>query len=129
MPSTATRVFLLLSAIVWVPYGLYCFVTPSALDRLAGVAASTATGTIELRAMYGGLQAALGLLALLGGQRAAFARPALIALAFLCAGLGSARLAAAVVSREVGGYTACGLAFEWMSALIALALLRARGTG
>ena len=59
----ATRIFLRLSALLWVLYGLYCFVEPSQLAEAAGVAASTTTGTIELRAMYGGLQVAIGLLA------------------------------------------------------------------
>ena len=34
---------------------------------MAGVAATNATGTVELRAMYGGLQTAIGALALLAG--------------------------------------------------------------
>ena len=129
MSSTGTRPFLLFSAAVWLPYGLYCFATPSALTPIAGVAATTATGTVELRAMYGGLQAALGVLALVGIRRATLARPALIALAFLCAGLGSARLVAAILAQELGPYTACGLVFEWASAAVASTLLRARAVG
>ena len=56
----ATRIFLLLSALLWLPYGIYCWLHPSALAEAAGVAFQSPTGSTELRAMYGGLQAALG---------------------------------------------------------------------
>ena len=53
----ATRIFLLLSALLWLPYGIYCWLHPSYLAEAAGVVFQ---GSTELRAMYGGLQAALG---------------------------------------------------------------------
>ncbi len=51
----ATRIFPLLSALLWLPYGVYCFIHPSALAAIAGVGFQTPTGSTELRAMYGGL--------------------------------------------------------------------------
>ena len=45
------------------------------------------TGSTELRAMYGGLQIALGAFAALAALRSSLARPALLAIAFLTAGL------------------------------------------
>jgi len=74
------------------------------------------TGTIELRAMYGGLEAALGMLCLFAALRTDLVRPALICLAFLCSGLALARLSGAALEREVSSYTALGLAFETLSA-------------
>jgi hypothetical protein len=115
-----SRIFLLLSAIVWLPYGVFCFLQPGYLEGAAGISAAAATGTIELRAMYGGLQAAIGALALLGARRPAFARAGLVTLAFLCAGLGGARLLATVAAAEASGYTAVALGFEWMSAGVAV---------
>ena len=49
----AARIFLALSALVWLLYGLYCLLVPGSLAEAAGVAATTPTGTTELRAMYG----------------------------------------------------------------------------
>jgi hypothetical protein len=114
-----TRIVLGLSALIWLPYGLYCFLAPDALAGIAGVAAGTTTGSIELRAMYGGLQLAIGALALAGALRAALARPALVALAFLCGGLFLARSLGALLEGELSAYTASGLAFELTGAALA----------
>jgi hypothetical protein len=118
------KLFLGLSALVWFPYGLYCFFAPTALAGIAGVTFTTATGGTELRAMYGGLQAALGVLAAAGMQRASLTRPALITLATVTAGLGSARLLGALADGGWSAYTLMGLVFEVGSVLWATALLR-----
>jgi len=119
----AGRAFLGFSALVWFPYGLFCFFQPSYLAEVAGVAASSPTGTIEIRAMYGGLEAALGALAGLALFRPMLLRPALVTLAFVCSGLFLARLLGAGLGREVSGYTAFGLVFELLSAALATWLL------
>lgn len=120
-----TRLFLAASALLWALYGLYCFANPASLVATAGVAATTATGTIEIRAMYGGLQAALGALAGAACLRPSLVRPALLALAFLGAGLFSARLMAAVAASEFSSYTVMGIVFEIATCTIAASLLRA----
>ena len=120
----AARVFLALFGLLSLPYGLYCFVDPGFLGPFAGVAATSTTGTVELRAMYGGLQTGFGALALLGALRPGLLRPALLATAFLCAGLGLFRLLGAIAASEVSSYTAQGLVFELGSTAIAAALLR-----
>jgi hypothetical protein len=120
----ATRIFLFLSALLWLPYGLYCFAQPGSLAEAAGVVFQSPTGSTELRAMYGGLQAALGALAGLAALRPTLVRPALLAIAFLTAGLGSARLLGVALDGGVSSYTAMGLGFEFTSAAIALLLLR-----
>ena len=119
----AARAFLAVSALIWLPYGLFCFARPEFLSEAAGVFAATTTGTIEIRAMYGGLQAAIGLLALAGALRSDWRPRALAALLFLCAGLGGSRLLAALLAGQVSPYSAAALAFEWISAAIALRLL------
>jgi hypothetical protein len=118
------RWFLALSALAWFPYGLFCFFAPGALAGGAGVTFTTATGTTELRAMYGGLQAALGLLAFASMQRESLRRPALIALFTVTAGLGIARLLGAVNDGAWSMYTVLGLVFEWGSAAWAGSILR-----
>jgi len=118
------RAFLGLFALFSVPYGIYCFARPDFLEAFAGIAAVSTTGTIELRAMYGGLQTGFGAFALLGALRPSFAPAALLATAFLCAGLGLFRLVGAFAAGEVSSYTAQGLAFELGTTIVAAALWR-----
>ena len=78
-----TRIFPILSALVWMPWGIYRLLTPSSVAVSAGIVAHSATGTTELRAMYGGLQATLGILALIGVFADGLYRPALLAIALV----------------------------------------------
>jgi hypothetical protein len=119
-----SRLFLALSAALWFLYGLYCFVVPGALADGAGVAATTPTGTTELRAMYGGLQMALGVLAGLGLVRADLTRSALVGLGLVTAGLGSTRLLGALIGGGWSAYTAMALVIEFGSATWVRSLLR-----
>lgn len=118
-----SRLFLFVCAIVWLPYGIYCLAQPESLAAAAGVLSTSHTGTIELRAMYGGLQGGVGMLCLAAALRAGLVRPALVCLAFLCSGLALARLSGAALEREVSSYTALGLTFETLSAALSVALL------
>jgi len=117
--------FLAASGLLWSIYGLYCFVDPGQLAAAAGVAASSATGTVELRAMDGGLQLAIGVLAGAAFFRPALQRPALLCLAFLCAGLFMARLGGALIALDFSSYTVMGLLFELLSAAFATRLVTA----
>ena len=119
------RVFLALSGLIWFPYGLYCFVAPGYLADAAGIVSTNATGNIELRAMYGGLQAGIGALAFAGALRPAWMRSVLFAGCFLFGGLAVTRSLAAIGAGEVSPYTAFGLVFEWTSTVLAFWLLRA----
>ena len=121
------RIFFALTALVWLPYGVFCFFQQGYLAETAGVAATTATGTIELRAMYGGLQAGIGGFALATALRPALVVPALLASCFLFAGLALTRLLAAIGTGELSSYTIFALGLEWGSTLIAVWLLRRHG--
>ena len=123
------RGVLLFSAVIWLPYGLYCFFQPAMLAEAAGVVATTPTATTEIRAMYGGLQIAIGALAI-----ASLARPRLIAgtlltLVFLTGGLASARLIGALLDDAWTSYTFGGLGFEVVSCGLALWALVRGGSG
>lgn len=122
----AIRIFFALSALVWLPYGLFCLVQPSFLDGAAGVGASTPTGTTELRAMYGGLQAGIGALMIFALVRPVFADGALIALAFLAGGLGFGRLMGALADGSFSTYTLSALFFEFALLSACVFFLRAR---
>jgi hypothetical protein len=123
------RLFLAANALLWLPYGLYCLARPGFLAEAAGVAATTATGTTELRAMYGGLQAAIGLLALLAALRRDLQGTALIAIAFLAGGLLAGRLWGVVADGGLSGYTFGALVLEGSLTALSTGLLRRRRTG
>ncbi len=119
----ATRIFLGLMAVVWLPYGLVCLLQPETLEA-GGLTFASATGSTEVRAMYGGLQAALGTWAAYGAWRPAAARPVLLALAVLTGGLASARLLGVLLDGGVGTYTGGALVFELVIVAASSALLR-----
>ena len=120
----AARIFLALTALIWLPYGIYLFFAPGALVDIAGVAAVTTTGAIELKAMYGGLQAAIGAFALAAALRPTMIHSALLAGCFLFPGLAVARTLAALGAGELSPYTVMGLGLEWGSTALAVWLLR-----
>jgi hypothetical protein len=119
-----TRLFLAANVVLWLPYGLYCLAQPGFLAETGGVAATTPTGTTELRAMYGGLQAGIGLLSLAAVLRSDLVRTALTALAFLAGGLFSARLCGAFVDGGLSGYTIAALLLESTLTVLSVRLLR-----
>lgn len=121
----AARIFLAIFGLFSLAYGIYCFLQPGFLAEFAGVSALSTTGTVELQAMYGGLQTGFGALALFGALRPAYAPTILLATAFQCLGLGSFRLMGALSASEFSAYTSQGIAFELGSTLIAFFLWRA----
>jgi hypothetical protein len=123
----AVRLFLGLHALLWLPYGLFCAFVPSFLEGAASLAAAPSTGTTEIRAMYGGLQAAIGVFALLALVRPVLRRPALLMLAFLCSGLASARLLGVGIDGAPSAYTLSVLGFETVSAGLAWWLVSTSG--
>ena len=122
-------VFLALSALVWLPYGLWCLARPEILADFAGVAATTPTAVAEIRAMYGGLQAAIGALAVLALVRPDRRRGVVLTLGVLTAGLGVARLLAVVLGAGLSSYTVGALVIEFGSAAWAAVLLASSVNG
>jgi hypothetical protein len=120
----AVRAFLILSVAIWTPYAIYCIFAPDFLEGVAGLAASTSTGTTEIRAMYGGLQAGIGLFCLAALFRADWVRPALLMLCFLTGGLAVTRGLGLMIDGSASGYTLSALAFETLNAAAAIWLLR-----
>lgn len=118
------RVLLGISAPLWFLYGLYCFFVPGSLEAAAGVVATHGTGSAELRAMYGGLQMALGALCGMALVNPSYRDTALTTLVFLTLGLGLARLAGAVLDAGFSSYTGMAFAFEFGTAGVAMLALR-----
>jgi len=113
------KIFLGLSVLLWLPYGVYCVINPGYLAGVAGVTASTPTGTTEIRAMYGGLQAALGVMSAFALIRPAYSHVAATALCFAMSGLFLARFIGFVLDASGSEYTYGALVFELSYAMIA----------
>jgi len=123
------RLFLGFQAIIFIPYGLYCLVQPQMLSDSAGLTATTVTGVIELQAMYGGLQTAVGVLCALAAAVERYRSGALMALLFIFAGLAVPRVSLALMNGEFTGYTTFAMIFESVSLVILLWLVAIRGEG
>jgi hypothetical protein len=121
---SGARIFLGVSILIWLPYGLYCLMVPGALAESAGVLSTSQTGSTEIRAMYGGLQAAIGALALAGFLRANLSNAALLAIGFLSVGLFSARLLGLGLDGGLSTYTGGALAFEAVNSFFAIRFAR-----
>lgn len=120
----AANAYLTFSVFVWVPYGLFCWFNPHFLGQpdIAGLVATTPTAVTEVRAMYGGLQVAIGLIAAAGILRADFKGSALLVLGSLTLSLFSARIFGVATDGGMSGYTIGALIFELFSATAGLGL-------
>jgi hypothetical protein len=123
------RVFLVIAGLMWVVYGVYLLAMPQALAPLAGVTATSVTGTIELRAMYGGLEIAVGVFALIAALVPGMLFSGLLMMGLASAGFGITRLLSAAYAGEFSTYTRQGLSLELPLMLIsAWFLFRQRST-
>lgn len=116
--------FLKVQVAIWLPYGIYCAFTPGFLEGAAGLAASSSTGMTEIRAMYGGLQAGIGLLCLAALFRPDWMKSAILMLCFLTGGLALTRAFGLAIDGDASGYTLGALAFESVNATAAIWLTR-----
>ena len=121
---TITKLYLIISVLIWLPYGLFCAIDPGYLEGAAGVLAATPTGTTELRAMYGGLQASIGVMCAAALIRSDLARSAVLAVAFLTTGLFIVRVCGFFMDGSASDYTNGVLVFEGSYSLISILLLR-----
>lgn len=124
------RMYLIAAALAWTPYGLFLMFAPGALEGIAGVSAVDGAGTTELRAMYGGLQAAIGVLCVAALLRDRFAVPVLAMSAVLCGGLFTGRVVGTLSDAgALDGYNIGTLAFELFASTSAAWLATRPGTG
>ena len=114
------RVFLGFQALIFIPYGLYCLVQPQILEDGAGLAATSMTGVIELQAMYGGLQTAVGVMCALAVFIERYRHSALLALTFIFAGLAVTRVSLALTHSDFSSYSLFAMIFESASLLFLL---------
>lgn len=117
-----TRLFLGFTALAFAGYGAACLVAPEIVADAAGLGLASDVARAEVRAMYGGLQIAVGALAAAALLRPALQPGVLLALAFVFAGLAGGRLVGLAVEAAPGAYNAGAFAYELVSAGLAVAL-------
>jgi hypothetical protein len=125
----AARLFLGILGSLWLAYGLWLFLAPQQLADIAGVAALNATGTVDIRATYGGFQLAMGALMLGGALRVALTQSMLLVYGVVCASVGSTRLIGALLAAEWSSYTLVGVGFELGCVALVLVLMRSARAG
>ena len=121
----AAKIFLGINAALFIVYGLMCLASPSVAADQAGIQMTTGDASAEMRAMYGGLQTALGMLALGGALRVELRRAVLFMFVFLYFGLATGRMIGLLADSGVGQYTFGALGFEVLFG-VACAVLLAR---
>jgi hypothetical protein len=116
------RIFLWLNGLVFAGYGLACLWMPSLPADYAGMELATASGTVEVMAMYGGLQAGFGALLIIGARDAARRSTILLALAILAGGLATARLLG-IALHGPSEYNLGAVGYEILTTLLAIVAL------
>ena len=116
--------YLLFTVIVWLPWGLLCIFDVSGIADIIGVVGVTPSGNSDLRAMYGGVQTAVGLMAVWALYDARFFRNFLINLAFVGSCLALSRTYGLFVDDSSTGYTWGVLTYEYFAAISSMLWLR-----
>lgn len=103
--ARALIVFFILNAMVWIPWGIICLFVPEAWsgEIIPGMEVfdlGEAVARTEVRAMYGGLQIAIGLLALVAVFRPAHRDTALLFYVMALSGLALSRIYGMVLENE-----------------------------
>jgi hypothetical protein len=119
------RFVLIFTGISFFGYAVACFLFPvEVAGRFTGYGLEAAAGMVEVRAMYGGLQAGFGVFCLLAGWRQAWTGPALAAIACVMGGLVLTRSIAMGIHGPAGANPGAAIYEGITTALALLALLR-----
>jgi hypothetical protein len=141
-----TQVFLATNSLFWLPWGLINLVWPESwsgevIANMDVYDLSSAVARTEVRAMYGGLQMAIGIFALLGAFRSKYRDAALVFFVLALTGLALCRLAGMILEGSSsylsfgtaiapGQYNQVGLAmYEGPNMIFAWALFLLRDRG
>ena len=103
--TVLTQVFLVLNSLFWLPWGFINFIWPESwsgevIPNMDVYDLSSGVARTEVRAMYGGLQMAIGIFALLGAFRAKHRDSAFVFFLIALTGLSLCRLAGMIVEGE-----------------------------
>ena len=118
------KIFLVYLMVSWFGIGAWLICDPAALETYAGVAALTVTGETELRAMYGGMELAIGGAVLLALLQPKWRCHVLFLNGVVAGGIGGGRLVGVALTGTMSVYTASALAFELSTVVICWLLAR-----
>jgi hypothetical protein len=99
---TLSRIALVTAAAGFAGFGAACLVRPKTMLKHVDVKPTSAVGTTELRAMYGGMELGLGAFFAVALAKPDLTRPALLAQALALGTLAGARLAGILHDRSRG---------------------------
>ncbi|RLB48019.1 MAG: hypothetical protein DRH23_09520 [Deltaproteobacteria bacterium] len=116
--------YLLFTVLVWLPWGLMCVFDITVIADIIGVSGMTPSGNSDLRAMYGGVQTAVGLIAALALYDTRFFPNLLFTLAFVGSCLALRRADGLFGDDRGTAYTWGVLAYEYFAAISSVVWLR-----
>ena len=120
-----SRFVLIVTGISFFGYAVACFLYPvDVAGRFTGYGLEAAAGMVEIRAMYGGLQAGFGVFCLLAGFRQDWTRSGLTAIACVMGGLVLTRSIAMGIHGPAGANPGAAIYEGITTALALLALAR-----
>ena len=109
-----SRIVLAISGFIFLLYGLWCLFDLSVLQQALELPNLPVQAITEFRAMYGGLQTALGLLFLLASVNGQWLSAGRTTLLLVIGSLCTVRLIGAMIDGSLGdSYTISALAYEW----------------
>ena len=124
---TLSRIALAVATAGFAGFGMACLVSPREMLKRVDVRSTSARGTTELRAMYGGMELGLGAFFALAIGKPEWTRPALAAEALGLGALAAARVASILQDHPRGALMkALAIAESSAAALGAIALVTDR---
>ena len=111
-----TRLFLILTALMFTAFGFWSITDPEGMTAQLGVSVGGTSGVFEMRGIYGGVSLGAAALCALGSVRPKFAFPALCFVAFYMGGYVVGRAASFI-------YGDTALASNWQFAGFELVML------
>jgi len=115
--------YLIFTLMVWLPWGLICIFDTQTIAEIIGVTSVNPTGNTDIRAMYGGVQLGVGLMAAFALYDAAYFKNLLFTLAFLGSCLALSRSYGIVVDGSGTFYTWGVIGYEYFAAISAMVWL------
>ncbi len=115
--------YLIFTVLVWLPWGLLCVFDTDTILQIIGVTSVHATGNTDIRAMYGGVQSGIGLMAAFSLYDQRHFKSFLLALAFIGSGLALSRSYGIIVDGSGTPYTLGVIAYEYFAAISAITWL------
>ncbi len=118
------KLYLIFTIAIWTPWGLACTLTPFLITEIIGVKSIHASGETDLRAMYGGFQLAMGLMAIHAFYKPEFFKPFVYALGVIGSCLALTRTYGLFIDGSFTAYTLGVLGYEAFAGISGLLWLR-----